>query len=333
MSHQCKRRKLNFEENSSITKIYYKSENSYPEDRYTNSDFRYNLIKDDHIKNRYQIIKYLGQGAFSNVIKCKDHKEDKDVAVKISINHKNFEEQTRIEISILEILKELNHENVIKLYESFSFRNHSFLVFDVYKEDLLQFISRKKSISIEEIKNISKQIFEGVNAFHSMRPAITHADLKPENIMYDNGKVIITDFGISFSERNIKNIYLQSRWFRAPEILLQLNFDKSIDIWSVGCIIFSLYNKGVIFKGKDCLDQLYKIMKITGVPNEELIEKSPAKKHYFNDDNQPFIEIEIEKLDKYIKDATLVDLLMKCFIFQSEDRITAEDALKHEFYA
>ena len=149
--------------------------------------------------NKYKILKLIGDGTYGTVYKGLNTETNSYVAIKIlKKNFSNFNEC--LQLNEIKILKELNHENIIKLLEVIREENNKVsLIFEYLDENLNDFINKyeekKEKIPEQTIKNILHQILEGLNYLHSQ--GIIHRDLKPDNILLDltNKKVKIADFG------------------------------------------------------------------------------------------------------------------------------------------
>ena len=226
--------------------------------------------------NKYKILKLIGDGTYGTVYKGLNTETNSYVAIKIlKKNFSNFNEC--LQLNEIKILKELNHENIIKLLEVIREENNKVsLIFEYLDENLNDFINKyeekKEKIPEQTIKNILHQILEGLNYLHSQ--GIIHRDLKPDNILLDltNKKVKIADFGTAKKTLNDSNEiltdYICTRWYRAPECVLKsVKYNEKIDIWAFGCILCELYNLEPIFPGKSEFDQLEKITKILGTPS------------------------------------------------------------------
>ena len=225
---------------------------------------------------KYKILKLIGDGTYGTVYKGLNTETNSYVAIKIlKKNFSNFNDC--LELNEIKILKELNHENIIKILEVIREENNKVsLIFEYLDENLNDFMEKyeNKNEKIPEniIKNILHQILEGLNYLHSQR--IIHRDLKPDNILLDlnNKKVKIADFGtakkILNNSNEILTDYICTRWYRAPECILRsVKYNEKIDIWAFGCIVYELYNFNPIFPGESELDQLEKITKILGTPS------------------------------------------------------------------
>jgi len=130
---------------------------------------------------------------------------------------------------------------------------------------------------------------------------------------------------------------LQTRYYRAPEVILQTNKDKGIDIWSIGCIICELITGIPLFIGKTENSQLYAIMQYLGTPPDNIIRDSRIRTFYFNYyNNKPKTQygnyIKTRSLNKIINDSILLDLLNKTFKYDPKERITIDELIKHKWF-
>lgn len=136
--------------------------------------------------------------------------------------------------------------------------------------------------------------------------------------------------------------YIQSRFYRAPEIILGINYGLEIDMWSFGCILAELYSGIPIFPGEDETDQLFYMMEYLGVPSISMFKISKKRKMFFNDDYTPKkiqnsrgkIRIpNTKKIHKFLLDSDphLIDLVEKCLVWETAKRIKPEEALLHPF--
>jgi len=117
---------------------------------------------------------------------------------------------------------------------------------------------------------------------------IIHCDLKPENILLksqDKSGIKIIDFGSScFADQRIYT-YIQSRFYRAPEIILGIPFTTAIDMWSLGCILIELYTGMPIFPGESEHEQLMLLMEVLGLPDIYLLERSGRRANFFEENS------------------------------------------------
>jgi dual specificity tyrosine-phosphorylation-regulated kinase 2/3/4 len=252
----------NFKENNFKENTYYNGNIS----TYYTFDNKLVLTSGNNIDNRYEILYEIGKGAFSDVYLCKDHKNNSNKAIKVMRkNNKNHKYSIR-ENKLYEKIK--NEENIclniINLDRYFNFNNDIFFVFEEHGESLYKYYKNQNNYI--EIKEFSKQILNGIVFLHNLN--IIHSDLKPENILIKNNILKIIDLGSSFEEGDIKfNNYIQSRWYRAPEVLFKKEITRKIDVWSYGCIIYELYYRKPLFPCGSSYKMKLKILNITDKVN------------------------------------------------------------------
>eukprot|EP00352_Strombidinopsis_acuminata_P002237 CAMPEP_0176386608 /NCGR_PEP_ID=MMETSP0126-20121128/36088_1 /TAXON_ID=141414 ORGANISM="Strombidinopsis acuminatum, Strain SPMC142" /NCGR_SAMPLE_ID=MMETSP0126 /ASSEMBLY_ACC=CAM_ASM_000229 /LENGTH=226 /DNA_ID=CAMNT_0017753675 /DNA_START=1334 /DNA_END=2014 /DNA_ORIENTATION=- len=173
---------------------------------------------------------------------------------------------------------------------------------------------------------------------------IIHCDLKPENILLkepNKSGIKIIDFGSSaFMDERVYT-YIQSRFYRAPEIMLGIPYTCAIDMWSLGCIMAELYIGYPIFPGESENDQMSRIIEMRGVPNQKVLSISERKKKFFNQETGEPIMLKNSRgkyrkpmgkpLDLIIgdEDNDFTDLVKGCLEWDPEKRLTPDQALKH----
>ncbi|KAG5417554.1 hypothetical protein I9W82_005190 [Candida metapsilosis] len=241
----------------------------------------YIVVPNDHINYRFQILQNIGNGSFGNVILAQDHKYKGNnlVAIKIINNNFNSSIQSVNEIKMLKHMKGRQHPNVIEFYEHFNFRSHICIVTEVLSLNLYSVleITQFRGFSFDLIKEFSKQILSGLTYLHSLK--IVHCDIKPENVMIklpenpqDNTFTVkVIDFGSSCFDDKKTFTYIQSRYYRAPEIILGANYDNKIDVWSLGCLLAELFTGSPLLAGKNEIDQIGLMLEIFGAPNSSTI--------------------------------------------------------------
>ena len=121
---------------------------------------------------------------------------------------------------------------------------------------------------------------------------VIHCDLKPENILCVDAareKLKVVDFGSGCLTKEQVYTYVQSRYYRAPEVILRIPYSEKVDIWSLGCILAELYTGEPLFPGNSEQEQLEFIMELCGMFPDTMIDKSRKKDHYFDTDYSPFL--------------------------------------------
>ncbi|XP_078276371.1 dual specificity tyrosine-phosphorylation-regulated kinase 2-like isoform X2 [Rhinoraja longicauda] len=260
---------------------------------YDDDHSAYVLLAHDHIAYRYEILKILGKGSFGQVAKVYDHKTRQHLALKIVRNEKRFHRQAVEEIRILEHLnkQDKNHQmNIVHMFENFTFRNHSCMTFELLSINLYELIKRNKfqGFSVQLVRKFAHSILQCLDALHKNR--IIHCDLKPENILLkQQGRsgIKVIDFGSSCYEHQRVFTYIQSRFYRSPEVILGSRYGMAIDMWSFGCILAELLTGYPLFPGEDEGDQLACILELLGLPAQKLMDQYKRAKNFFNSKNQP----------------------------------------------
>ena len=319
----------------------------YTNQKNDDSEGDYKIIKGDHLDYRYEIKNILGNGSYGEAIKCFDHKTNENVCIKIIKSNDKFQSQAMIEIKILEHIKEhdINNEyNIVKYYSYFKFRKHICIVFELLDSNLYEYIKNNnfQGFDIKQIKQFTTEILFCLTFLKSQK--ILHCDLKPENILlYKNNKnVKVIDFGSSCYEKEKMYSYIQSRFYRAPEVILEQGYNYEIDIWSLGCILCELFTGFPIFPGEDERDQLNYIMEYLDIPPMDIINISRKKNLFFDKNYFPFqisnSKGKIRKPNtKSFKEflsgsnENFIDFIKKCLKWDPKNRLTPEEGLLHPF--
>lgn len=309
------------------------------------------LVKHDHIVYRYEILEIIGRGSYGQVIKAYDHKDKKFVAVKIIRNMACIIQQARIEIQVLYKLIQQGDPSdyVIHIKDNFIFRSHIIETFEMHETNLYQHLKTKgfQPLPVHTIKVFAQHILQGMKYYESLN--IIHCDLKPENIMLtnDHTKAIIIDFGSACFTNKRVFTYIQSRYYRAPEVILEIGYDIKIDVWSFGCVLCELATGRPIFAGKNEIDQFLSIVEVLGLPPSEMLEASPKCeiiieqfKKISSSVNSLRSRIPGNKSLKSIlanNDILFLDFLMskfylECLAWNPNDRISASSALEHDWF-
>uniref|UniRef100_A0A1I7VZ14 Dual specificity tyrosine-phosphorylation-regulated kinase mbk-1 n=1 Tax=Loa loa TaxID=7209 RepID=A0A1I7VZ14_LOALO len=253
---------------------------------YDDENHDYIIHPGELFNNRYQIACHLGKGSFGQVAKAYDTLEQQDVAIKIIKNKKPFHDQAQIEIRLLEMMNSQESESkhyVVKLKTHFMWRNHLCLVFELLSYNLYDLLRNTDfhGVSLNLTRKFGQQLASTLMFLSSPQLNIIHCDLKPENVLLCNPKrsaIKIIDFGSSCQLGHRIYQYIQSRFYRSPEILLGLQYDTAIDMWSLGCILVEMHTGEALFAGTCEHDQMMRIIEVLGMPPNHMIEAAPAEK-------------------------------------------------------
>ena len=175
-----------------------------------------------------------------------------------------------------------NKHSMINFVQSFYFRGHLCISTELLDMNLYEFIKSNafRGFSLKIVRRFTKQLLSSLLLLKQHK--VIHCDLKPENILLTHplhSEIKVIDFGSSCFENEKVYTYIQSRFYRSPEVILGMTYGMPIDMWSVGCILAELFTGVPIFPGENENEQLGCIMEIFGPPEKHLIEKSSRRKN------------------------------------------------------
>uniref|UniRef100_A0A672ZNE5 non-specific serine/threonine protein kinase n=1 Tax=Sphaeramia orbicularis TaxID=375764 RepID=A0A672ZNE5_9TELE len=259
----------------------------------SNGEGDYQLVQHEilcSVSCSYEVLEFLGRGTFGQVAKCWKRGTNEIVAIKILKNHPSYARQGQIEVGILNRLSAENADeyNFVRSYECFQHKGHTCLVFEMLEQNLYDFLKHSKfsPLPLRHIRPILQQVATALMKLKSL--GLIHADLKPENIMLVDPlrqpyRVKVIDFGsASHVSKAVCSTYLQSRYYRAPEIILGLPFCEAIDMWSLGCVIAELFLGWPLYPGASEYDQIRYISQTQGLPAEYLLSAGTKTSRFFN---------------------------------------------------
>ena len=330
-------------------------------------DFK--IVINNLIAGRYQILGYLGNAAFSKAVKCLDTKENKLVCLKIIENNKNYFDQSLDEIKVLNFVNsngDPDEFNFLRAIDFFYYKEHLIIVTELLNDNLYDFYDYllknkiEEYFSISRIQTIAKQVLTSLKYIHSLH--LIHCDLKPENILLKSiskAEVKIIDFGSSNFIYDATSSYIQSRSYRAPEVIMGCNYDYKIDIWSLGCILAELYSKTVLFMSDSVHSLLARVIGIIGPIPEWMYEKGSTVNGMFckekllfmeadavNDTNANISTTSVGKKKMHVivpkrtllknrihcDDKNFIEFLRFLLKIDPNERPTAEEALNHPWF-
>ncbi|GAB1291318.1 Dual specificity tyrosine-phosphorylation-regulated kinase 4 [Apodemus speciosus] len=306
----------------------------------------YMKVLHDHIAYRYEVLEMIGKGSFGQVAKCLDHKNNELVALKIIRNKKRFHHQALVELKILEALRRKdkdNTHNVVHMKDFFYFRNHLCITFELLGINLYELMKNNsfQGFSLSIVRRFTLSVLKCLQMLYVEK--IIHCDLKPENIvLYQRGQVTVKviDFGSSCYEHQKVYTYIQSRFYRSPEVILGHPYNMAIDMWSLGCIMAELYTGYPLFPGENEVEQLACIMEVLGLPPAHLVQTASRRQIFFDSKGFPknITNNRGEKRYPDSKDLTMMvktydssflDFLRRCLVWEPSLRMTPDQALKH----
>ncbi|XP_063800589.1 homeodomain-interacting protein kinase 3 isoform X2 [Pseudophryne corroboree] len=296
-------------------------------------DGDYQLVQHEvlcSVKNTYEVLDFLGRGTFGQVVKCWKRGTNEVVAVKILKNHPSYARQGQIEVGILARLSSENADefNFVRAYECFQHRSHTCLVFEMLEQNLYDFLKQNKfsPLPLKVIRAILQQVATALKKLKSL--GLIHADLKPENIMLVDPvrqpyRVKVIDFGsASHKSKTVCSTYLQSRYYRAPEIILGLPFCEAIDMWSLGCVIAELFLGWPLYPGALEFDQIRYISQTQGVLGEHLLNVGTKTSRFFcREQNSQYPAWRLKTLEEHEAETGMKSKEARKYIFNSLEDI------------
>lgn len=240
---------------------------------FDDENYDYILQPGELFNGRYYLKERIGKGSFGQVVRAVDKETNREVAIKIIKSKKPFLVQAKTEVDLLVRLvkNDRRDENgCVRLLAHFVYRSHQCLVFEMLSLNLYELLKNTQfsGVSLNLIRKFAKQILKALAFLAKPDIDIIHCDLKPENILLRHPKrsgIKIIDFGSSCRSNKRMYSYIQSRFYRSPEVMLGLPYGVEIDMWSLGCILVEMHTGEPLFSGTDQFDQMRKIVKVSEV--------------------------------------------------------------------
>ena len=268
----------------------------------------------EEIYDRYCVQATLGSGTFGVVLRCFDSHREDFVAVKVVRAHPSYTAQGKSEVGVLVKLAEWTRphafgtgstntprrpqqalsptaqsvltdgaDHVVKLRKNFMWRGHLCLVFELLSHTLYDLVRRSRyvGISLNLVGKFGVQLSKALHLLCAAPQPIIHCDVKPENILLaksNRSHIKLVDFGSScFIHGDFKPRYVQSRFYRAPEVMLRVAYGCEVDVWSCACVLAELFTGKPLFGGRSEPDQLNRIQAILGPIPKRLVDQSPKR--------------------------------------------------------
>uniref|UniRef100_A0A5K3EG97 Protein kinase domain-containing protein n=1 Tax=Mesocestoides corti TaxID=53468 RepID=A0A5K3EG97_MESCO len=321
------------------------------------------------IKRRFEVRKVLGEGSFGQVLECLDLHTQSRVAVKALKRLEDYQEAAKHEVDVLDAISKADRSlrsNCIETIDFFEWHRHYYIVFPLLSASVFNLLEQNdyEPYPIEHAIAITQQLCEAVTFMHKMR--ICHTDLKPENIMFvspdfneiyneKRGRTIrvardpsvkVIDFGSAVTEGERHPTTIQTRHYRAPEVVLECGWSYSADVWSIGCILYELVTGQCLFMTHDNLEHLAMMERFLG-PLPKHMVRSSRKRRYFR---RGRLDWDADSADgRYVRrhvkplgnlwlstdDLTTrlaFDLVRELLTYDPDVRISSREALEHPLF-
>ncbi|XP_050041211.1 dual specificity protein kinase CLK2 isoform X5 [Dermacentor andersoni] len=330
----------------------------------------------DVLQDRYKIVTTLGEGTFGKVVKVIDMHTEQTMALKIIKNVEKYREAARLEINVLERLAKWDPSGkqscslCVKMLDWFDYHGHMCLAFEMLGLSVFDFLkdNHYQPYPIEQVRHIGYQLCYSVMFLHEKQ--LTHTDLKPENILFVNSdydisynakkkrdvrrvkdtSIRLIDFGSATFDEEHHSTIVSTRHYRAPEVILELGWSQSCDVWSVGCILFELYLGVTLFQTHDNREHLAMMERILGPLPYRMCRKTNhhrgcRTKYFYHgrldwDEKSSagrYVKENCKPLQRYLSmddeaSRQLFHLISQMLAYEPSQRITLREALDHPFF-
>ncbi|XP_010895095.2 dual specificity protein kinase CLK4 isoform X1 [Esox lucius] len=352
---------------------------SYSRSRHRRSRKRSRSVEDDDeghliyhrgdmLRDRYEIVSSLGEGAFGKVVECIDHTNDTRVALKIIKNIDRYREAAMAEVEVLEQMNSLDFDRkyaCVRMLDWFDHHGHVCISFELLGLSTYDFLKENsfQPFPIEHIRIMAYQIIKAVRFMHKNK--LTHTDLKPENILFVDSEydieynckmkrdertlkkpdVKVVDFGNSTYEHDHHTSVVSTRHYRAPEVILDLGWGHACDVWSLGCILIEYYLGSTLFQTHDSKEHLAMMERVLGPIPVHLLQKTRKRRYVHrykldwdeHSSSGRYVKKHCKPLKQYMVAQSedheqLFDLIQKMLEYDPAKRLSLDQALRHPFF-
>jgi serine/threonine protein kinase len=308
----------------------------------------YKAVIGEHIAYRYEVLSVLGKGSFGRVYKVQDHKTNTTLALKIIKSGRNYRKAGTTEAQLLKLVKEKDpscRHHIVQILKALAFRKHICIVFELLSMSLGEFMKQNyyHGSSLCLIRRFAVQILQALRLLYQLR--VVHSDLKPDNILLRHptkSALKVIDLGSGCFEDTRVNTYVQSRFYRAPEVVLGLPVTMKIDMWSFGCVLAELFLGYPLFKCEDERELVLAFAELRGPPPMQLLKKAQRASTFFDAEGNPKVVANSRGLTRKPSSTTLeevlscpdrqfVEFVSLCLEWDPDKRLSPVAALSHEW--
>lgn len=331
------------------------------------------------IRNHFVVLDTLGRGTFSKVFEAVDVMDQTKCAIKVIRNTHRYIEAAKTEQKVLQHITNADDGTsaCIHLKDYFAWNNHPCFVFKLYGPSIYTIMSRNRFKAFPDciVRSLTYQICNAIQFLHHLN--IIFTDLKPENMVFVDGRthhvkvhgrtqllpldtrIKIVDFGSAVYEPRYEpnnpktwkfkdgyNYLIQTRHYRAPEVVLEMPWKRPVDVWSVGCVVLEFLYGSMVFNTHCPIDHLSQMSKMIGALPRDLIRASSDGKYkqlFHHPDGSLRLEearrsrAQAKRLDNYfnlhkMEHRHLYDLVARCLKWRAGERLSGHLLLQHEYF-
>ncbi|XP_049578412.1 homeodomain-interacting protein kinase 2-like [Syngnathus scovelli] len=250
----------------------------------------------------------LGEGTFGVVVKCRNTLTDTRVAVKVFKKHRNSVNNAKEEISVLKQLWALDPDqcHIVRWQGFFFHKENICLNFELLDQNLREFMQYHCALSVQQVRPVVHQLATALS--HMSAVGLVHADIKPENIMVVDRhqrplKVKLADFGLA---KNVADIAagdcVQTLWYRAPEVILGIPFNETVDVWSLGLVAVELATGQPLYPGRTEFDVLSFVADTQGQPADHVLDRGKEVGRYFRKEGDGVRRWKLKSPERFAKE-------------------------------
>jgi len=280
----------------------------------------FQIVINSVVAGRYKVMEYLGSAAFSKAVQCLDLLTNQQVCMKIIENNKDYFDQSIDEIKLLAYINingDVDAKNVLRMLDYFYHKEHLFIVTELLRDNLYEFSKYNREhepqpyFTIGRLQRVAQQTLVALEYLHGLR--LIHCDLKPENVLiksYSRCEVKVIDLGSSCFIHDHLSSYVQSRSYRAPEVIVGCKYDYRVDIWSLGCILAELWTGNVLFQNETVQGLLARVIGIAGGLPEEMYQSGRLISKFFTKDRLLYQEATEQSQNEHLSEE-MAELISK----------------------